>query len=107
MRAAESMEDIHVKVLPQIERPHWTLLALLVKPDLRNKGLGSEVLLPVIRSSDEATLPIFTTVYHYENQPRDEKFINFLKRHGFDVKESGKESPKYGPPFTILIRYAY
>ncbi|KAF0978839.1 hypothetical protein FDP41_001909 [Naegleria fowleri] len=103
MKAVEDMEAIHSQLLSQTEKPHWSLLTLVVKPELRNRGLGTEVLLPIIRASDEATLPIYTIVHHYENQSREEKPVQFLKKHGFDVREEC--TPKKGPPFTVLIRY--
>ena len=104
LKAVDSLEQIHAQMLPQLEKPHWTLLALVVKPELRNRGLGSEVLLPIIRASDEATLPIYTIVHHHESQSREEKPVQFLKKHGFDVSEQSA-TPKTGPPFTVLVRY--
>ena len=102
-KAAKALEMVHGKLLPQNDKPHWTLLSLVVKPELRRRGLGSEVILPIIRLSDEATLPIYTFVYHYESKTKENKLINFLKRQGFDVREN--IAPANGPPFTVMIRY--
>ncbi|KAG2388208.1 hypothetical protein C9374_001058 [Naegleria lovaniensis] len=68
IKAAECMENIHSQLMPIHEKPHWTLLALLVSPLERKKGLGSEVLMPILRASDEATLPIFTILYHHQEE---------------------------------------
>jgi GNAT superfamily N-acetyltransferase len=106
LKCVEVSEGVHSRILPQNTTPHWTLIAFGVDSKFRNRGIGSEVLLPIIRCADEAGLPIFSILYHYKNEVRDENVFNFLKRHGFDVKEQ-VEDVSHGPPFHVLVRYSF
>lgn len=99
LKIINSSERTHSTVLDQKVKPHWTLFLLAVKPGMTNNGIGSSLLLPVLKSADEQSIPIYTSVY----SPSD-ALLQFYKRHGFDVVEK-VEKPQVGPPFHAMIRY--
>jgi serine/threonine protein kinase len=100
LRVLSCSEKVHANALDQSIKPHWTLFLLTVKPGMNNNGIGSSLLLPVLKSADEQSIPIYTTVY----SPTIE-LLKFYKRHGFDIAEK-VEKPKAGPPFYSMIRYS-
>lgn len=93
-------ETIHQKVLDQKQTPHWTLYFLMVSPEDQRKGIGASILLPILKSADSASIPLYTAIF----APTID-IIRFYKRYGFEVSLKTPES-KYGPEFWSLIRPA-
>lgn len=100
LKTIDASEKIHSKVLDQKVKPHWTLFLLAVKPGMTKNGIGSSLILPVLKSADEQSIPIYATVY----SPTID-LLQFYRRHGFDVVEK-VEKPSVGPPFYSMIRYS-
>jgi serine/threonine protein kinase/ribosomal protein S18 acetylase RimI-like enzyme len=99
LKAIDYAETVHSRLQDQKTKPHWTLFMLAVKQEATNNGIGASVLLPVMRSADEQSIPIYCTVY----SPSLE-MIKFYKRHGFEIVEKVIDA-KVGPPFYAMIRY--
>jgi ribosomal protein S18 acetylase RimI-like enzyme len=60
--------------------PHWYLGMLGVDPDHQGRGLGSELLDPVLRRCDDEGIPAYLESSKQAN-------VSFYVRHGFEVTE--------------------
>lgn len=94
VRAFRSRIPVMMGALKAIERvhpdePHYYLEILGTRKDRQGAGIGSAVMDPVLRRSDEQGLP----AYLESSNPRN---IPFYARHGFEVREEvdcGKGAP--------------
>lgn len=75
--------------------PHWYLPWLGVRPELRGKGLGAELLRQCLAEVDRTSLP----AYLETSNPRT---LPFYERHGYVV--TGATTNRACPPITFLRR---
>lgn len=93
LKSANYLEKLQKKV---ISEPHWTLVQLGVEPDRQGKGIGGNLIQPVLTQADVGNLPCYA-------ESADERNLNFYQKHGFKVREQGRV-PGNGPQVWILIR---
>ena len=79
-----------------IQSPHWYLLSLGVEPACQGRGIGSQLLQPMLEQVDKEGLPCYLET----DSPRN---VPFYQRHGFEVKFNGTV-PKGGPEFWAMVR---
>jgi GNAT superfamily N-acetyltransferase len=60
------------------EEPHWYLEILGTVPEKQGKGLGGQVLAPVLARADQEGVPVWTWSSNKRN-------LAFYHRHGFEV----------------------
>ncbi|MEI7450805.1 MAG: GNAT family N-acetyltransferase [Desulfomonile sp.] len=82
------------KIRPR--QSHWYILVLGVHPDHQGKGLGGELLRPILQKADEERV----AVYLESSNPKN---LDFYGKYGFGVRE--KIVPVRGcPPMWGLVR---
>ncbi|MEM9216508.1 MAG: GNAT family N-acetyltransferase [Cyanobacteria bacterium P01_F01_bin.150] len=80
----------------QGQRPHWYLALMLVNPSSQGKGIGSQLLQPVLqRASDEGMVCYLSTC--------TEQAVRFYQKNGFEVMQTQKVAPD-APPFWTMKR---
>ena len=90
-----------IRVYHQLEKihplqPHWYILVLGAHPDHQGKGLGGELLKPILQKADEENVAVYL-------ECSNPKSLDFYDKHGFRVME--EIIPIYAcPPIWRLIR---
>jgi GNAT superfamily N-acetyltransferase len=90
-----------IRVYYQLEKmrprqPHWYILVLGAHPDHQGKGLGGELLKPILQKADEENVAVYLEC----SNPRS---LDFYDKHGFRVIE--EIVPIHGcPPIWRLMR---
>ncbi len=90
-----------IRVYHQLEKmhprqPHWYILVLGAHPDHQGKGLGGELLKPILQKADEQKVAVYL-------ECSNPKSLDFYDKHGFRVME--EIVPIQGcPPVWRLIR---
>ena len=90
-----------IRVYHQLEKmhprqPHWYILVLGAHPDHQGKGLGGELLKPILQKADEGNVAVYL-------ECSNPKSLDFYDKHGFRVME--EIVPIHGcPPIWRLIR---
>ena len=82
------------RVHPQ--EPHWYLPLIGVEPALQGRGLGSALILPVLKECDAAGLPAYLEATSPRNRP-------LYERLGFEVVAIAVADC---PPITAMLRRA-
>lgn len=78
------------------DEPHWYLEALGTVPAQQGKGLGAQVLAPVLRQCDEEGVPVWAWSSNENN-------LAFYHRQGFEVLDKLEFAPG-GPPIFPIRR---
>jgi GNAT superfamily N-acetyltransferase len=78
------------------DEPHWYLEVLGTVPEKQGKGLGGDVLAPVLRRCDEEGVPVWTW-------SSNERNLAFYYRQGFEVLDKLEFVPG-GPPIFPIRR---
>jgi ribosomal protein S18 acetylase RimI-like enzyme len=76
--------------------PHYYLLALGVEPDLQGKGIGSQLMLPVLDRCDRERVPAYL-------ESSKERNVPLYERHGFKVTKE-LLVPYNGPKVWLMWR---
>lgn len=78
-----------------IRKPHWYLAAIGTDPSHQRQGIGSALVVPILRQCDKSKLPAYL-------ESSNEANIPFYQRHGFKVT-SELEVPG-GPTLWAMLR---
>ncbi len=76
--------------------PHWYLLGLGVDPDLQGKGIGTQLMAPVLERCDREGTPAYL-------ESSKERNVPLYERNGFRVTEEFRV-PNGGPPIWMMWR---
>lgn len=76
----EMNEKIYTENMKDEKKPHWTLLFVGCLPGFQSKGIGTNVLMPILKKADKMNFPCCLVV----NEP---KALKFFTRLGFTVKK--------------------
>lgn len=90
MGALQMMEDKHPKA------PHYYLLALGVEPERQGRGVGTQLMAPVLERADRERMPAYL-------ESSKEKNLPLYQRNGFEVIER-VDLPGGGPPAWLMWR---
>jgi GNAT superfamily N-acetyltransferase len=90
LRLEVRLEEQHGR---DITEPHWYLLLLAVDPPSQGRGVGSQLLIPVLAKAQTVGMPVYLQTLNHGN-------VAFYERHGFRVISksvpSGGEPPCWG-----------
>ncbi len=78
------------------KEPHYYLLGIGVEPDMQGRGIGSQLMAPVLERADREGMPAYL-------ESSKEKNLPLYERHGFRVTER-IELPRGGPPVWLMWR---
>ena len=79
-----------------ISVPHWTLVFIGVEPTHRGKGIGGNLIQPILARADSDGIPCYV-------ESVDERNLTFYQRHGFEIVKDG-QVPNSGLQVWILVR---
>ena len=79
-----------------VHQPYWHLFILGVEPGQQGRGLGGELIAPVLARADAAGQRCYLETSEEHNVP-------FYERHGFAVA-GGRRDPEGCPPFWPMLR---
>lgn len=79
-----------------VEKQHWYLAGLGVEPSKQGRGIGSELLQPILARADAGGFPCYL-------ETLTERNLAFYEKHGFHVARRG-EIPKGGPMVWTMVR---
>ncbi len=78
--------------------PHWYLAAIAVEPEHQGRGIGSNLMAPLLAQADAEGVPCWLDTHQEQN-------VRLYQRHGFRVAERtvprGHEIPVYGMLRTV------
>ena len=83
----------HRQLAPE---PHWYLMILGVDPPHQGRGVGGELMQPVLAQCDRDGLPAYLETQKARNVP-------FYRKHGFEVLRE-TEAPSGGPHWWLMKR---
>jgi GNAT superfamily N-acetyltransferase len=78
------------------EQPHYYLWVLGTDPLHQGRGVGGQLLSPILQRCDAEQMPAYL-------ESSKEKNVPFYARHGFEVVERFKV-PNDGPPLWLMWR---
>jgi len=85
--------ELHERLMPE---PHWYLMILGVDPPHQGRGVGGELMQPVLAECDREGLPAYLETQKARNVP-------FYRKHGFEVVHE-TEAPTGGPHWWLMRR---
>jgi len=88
--ALQTMDKKHPK------EPHYYLLAIGVEPDSQGRGIGTQLMAPILERADQEKMPAYL-------ESSKEKNLPLYQRNGFEVVER-IELPYGGPPAWRMWR---
>jgi ribosomal protein S18 acetylase RimI-like enzyme len=94
LEAAHIAESVIRALRPEVA--HWYLATMGTRPEHQGRGLGSEVLAPVLARCDADNLPAYCDT-------SSERNVRFYARHGFDIVAE-TDVPDGGPHVWLLGR---
>lgn len=77
-------------------RLHYYLWGLAVDPFQKKKGIGANLMLPVLAKADAQKVPVYLEMH-------DEKNVRYYQQHGFDLIHTAR-IPKYKLPIWCMLR---
>lgn len=92
-RSSNYLERLHKEA---ISRPHWILVFLGVEPSQQGKGIGGELIQPILDQADAEGVPCYV-------ESADERNHNFYKRHGFEIVKQS-QVPNGATMVWIFVR---
>ena len=95
-RFAQNLDHIaalHERLMPA---PHWYLMILGVDPPYQGRGVGGELMQPVLAHCDREGIPAYLETQKARNVP-------FYRKHGFEVVHE-TEAPTGGPHWWLMSR---
>jgi GNAT superfamily N-acetyltransferase len=81
------------EILPE---PHWYLWGLTTDPAQQGKGIGTQLLQPILERADAGRLPCYLETH-------DQKNVAFYGKRGFELVRS-ENLPGYDLPFWCMVR---
>ena len=96
MRFVNAMNEFEKKHEHYAPEEHYYLFVLGVEPEFQGKGIGGQLMKPVLDRADSEKQPC----YLESSNPRN---IPFYERHGFRVMEELKAHPT-APPVACMRR---
>lgn len=93
MRTATFIEKLKKRT---ISKPHWVLVMLGIEPSQQGKGLGSNLIGPILARADAEGMPCYL-------ESMNERNLSFYERHGFKVAKHS-QIPKGGPQVWTMLR---
>lgn len=93
VRITSNFDSVREQVVRQ---PYWHLFILGVEPGQQRRGLGGELIAPVLARADAARQRCYLETSEEHNVP-------FYERHGFEVA-GGRRAPEGVPPFWPMLR---
>jgi len=93
MNVMDCTEKAHKRSAPG---RHWYLPILGIEPSRQGKGIGGQLIQPILARADAEGLPCYLETMNERNLP-------FYERHGFKVTVEG-QVPKGGPNFWAMVR---
>jgi GNAT superfamily N-acetyltransferase len=97
-RFGANMEHLGARHHHFAPEPHWYLMILGVDPPHQGRGVGGELIAPVLAEADRDGLPAYLETQKARNVP-------FYRRHGFEVVEE-TDAPRGGPHWWLMKRAA-
>ena len=95
-RASQSeafLAKMQREILPE---PHWYLWGLTTDPSQQGKGIGTQLLQPVLERADAGCLPCYLETH-------DQKNVAYYSKRGFELVRS-ENLPGYDLPFWCMVR---
>jgi GNAT superfamily N-acetyltransferase len=83
----------HQRLMPE---PHWYLMILGVDPPYQGRGVGGELMQPILTECDREGLRAYLETQKARNVP-------FYRKHGFEVVRE-TEAPTGGPHWWLMSR---
>lgn len=78
-------------------QPYWYLAAVGVEPSAQGRGVGTELLGPVLGQADEAGLPCYL-------ETMTERNVAWYRKLGFEIVRSGISFAPGSPPNWTVLR---
>lgn len=92
--AMNQIDNLHKKDPP---KRHWFLAVLGVDTDRQGRGIGGELIQPVLARADSDNLACYLETAKEIN-------VTFYQKHGFEVVKEFPLGGKDGPPFWTMLR---
>ncbi len=93
LNVGDYTEKLHHQFMTKM---HWYLLFLGVEPTFQGKGVGGELLQPILKRADQEGLPCYLETMNPKNVP-------FYQKHGFQMVHTSV-IPKGGPQMWAFRR---
>ncbi len=81
---------------PILERPHWHLMMIGVEPSQQGRGLGGQLMRPMLARADAENMPCML-------ESGNERNLTFYERYGFDIA-AHNVIPDGGPQYWLMVR---
>ena len=94
---ARSVRYLNVVEAVHPHEPHWYLALLGIDPGHQGHGLGTQLLAPALRRSDEEGLPCYL-------ETDKERNLAFYARHRFDLRDTLHPAGASAPPTWTMWR---
>ncbi|MBK36868.1 MAG: hypothetical protein CME26_15235 [Gemmatimonadetes bacterium] len=89
----DCLETLHEQ---DIQMPHWYLMLLGTEPNVQCRGIGSQLLQPVLTRADAEGIPCYAQTSNLRNVP-------FYSKHGFELLVEVDE-PESGVRIWTMLR---
>jgi GNAT superfamily N-acetyltransferase len=89
----DHLGEWHRRLMPE---RHWYLMILGVDPPYQGRGVGGELMQPILAECDRHGVPAYLETQKARNVP-------FYRKHGFEVVQE-TEAPTGGPHWWLMSR---